>query len=232
MDSVRAWAADAGLTYRASGDELFDRLSPELREATTERPQVAADIARLLWIEALLAQGWDAVLWLDADVLVVDPDALTAALDLSRGYLLGREAWVQRDASGKLRAHRGVHNALCAFTRENPFLTFYLDAATRIVLRHEGPMVPQLVGPKLLTALDNLVGLEASWAVNMTSPLVLRDIAEGRGDALELWRARSHGPAAAVNLCASYAGRQSDGVNVDEALLEHAIDALQGGGSP
>lgn len=227
LGSVRGWAEGAGHDYRFAGDELLDRVPGWLLEKTRDRRQVATDVARLLWIRELHEQGWPRVVWLDADVLVVRPAALTEALEALRGHLLGRETWVQRDEGGRLRARRGVHNALCAFAAGDALLPFYLEVAQRLVRRHEGPMVPQLVGPKLLTALDNVVGLQASWAVNMASPLVLSDLAGGGGPALERWLGRSAEPPVALNLCRSYAGRSEDGVAVDAALLEAAIDRLE-----
>lgn len=230
LDSARAWAADAGFAYRFVGDELFDLLPGWVRDKTAARPMVASDLARLLLIEAALAEGWDAVVWLDADVLVSDPARLTAALDLPAGYLLGREAWVQPDYAKRarpaaLRARKSVHNALLAAAPGNAFLPFYREAATRILARHDGPMVPQLIGPKLLTALDNMIGLPATWAVNMASPLVLRDLAEGGGPALDLLYARSEAPPAALNLCQSLAGAasESDGVTLSERTMLRAI---------
>jgi hypothetical protein len=80
-----------------------------------------------------------------------------------------------------------------------------------------------LVGPKLLTALDNMIQLEGSWAVGMASPLVVRDLAAGGGPALDRLRASTPGLPAALNLCASYADATADGVHVDPALLTAAI---------
>ena len=113
-------------------------------------------------------------------------EEVTAALALPDGYLFGRELWVQPDPRGRLQVRGNVHNALAAFAPDNPFLAFYIDAAERILRRHQGPPVPQIIGPKLLTALDNMLGLPGSWAVGMASPRVVADLAAGGGPALAL----------------------------------------------
>lgn len=87
-------------------------------------------------------------------------------------------------------------------------------------------MVPQLVGPKLLTALDNMMALPATSAVNMASPRMLRDIAEGGGPALDLFLARSDAPPAALNLCHSRVGTDDGGDDVDGPVLMKVIDRL------
>lgn len=227
LDSATAWAAGAGFAHRVAGDDLLARVPEALRSRAHGRTQVVADLGRLLWAEACLAEGWRQVIWLDADVLVFAPERLTAALALGEaGYLLGREVWVQPDARGRLAARRNVHNALAAFRPGNPLLAFYRHAAERLLGRHEGPPVPQLIGPKLLTALDNMIGLEAAWAVGMASPRVTAELAAGGGPALDLLRAQTPVPPAALNLCASYAGTTADGVQLDAATLAAAGQAL------
>ena len=173
LGSVADWAAGAGFAHRVAGDDLLDRVPADLRAKSHGRTQVVADLARLDWIAELLAAGWARVIWLDADVLLFAPDRLTAALALpASGYLFGREVWVQPDTKGRPRARRNLHNAVLAFAPGNPVLDFYRHAAARVLGRHDGPPVPQLIGPKLLTSLDNTIGLDATWAVGMASPLV------------------------------------------------------------
>ncbi|MBK1667497.1 hypothetical protein CKO28_05560 [Rhodovibrio sodomensis] len=228
LDSVAAWAAGAGFAHRIAGDAFLDRVPADLRQRAHGRTQVVADLARLDWIAEVLAQGWPRVIWLDADVLVFAPERLTAALALPEaGYLFGREVWVQPDARGRPRARRNLHNALLAFAPGNPVLAFYRHAGQRILARHDGPPVAQLIGPKLLTALDNMIALDGTWAVGMASPLVVRDLAAGGGPALDLLRARTPVPPAALNLCASYAGRAADGVALDAGTLAAAARALR-----
>lgn len=226
MESVRAWAVSAGHSYQFLGDELFARVPDWARAKTAHRPTVTSDLARLHLLNEIVRDGETAI-WLDADVFVVDPGALTDHLDLAAGYLLGREHWVQAPVKNRPRVRRSVHNALSAAAPGNPFLSFYIDAATRILAGHDGrAMVPQLLGPKFLTALDNMMGLPATPAVNMASPLVLADLAAGSGPALDALRESSPVPPAALNLCQSYLHAEADGVTVTPDLMCAAIDRL------
>jgi alkanesulfonate monooxygenase SsuD/methylene tetrahydromethanopterin reductase-like flavin-dependent oxidoreductase (luciferase family) len=205
LDSVAAWADRQGFDYRFLDDDLFALLEPELLARTRARPVVAADLARLRQLRAALIQGYETVLWCDADFLIYRPEALVLP---ETAYGVGREVWVQAASGGRgLRAYVKVHNAFMFFRHGNPFLDFYLDAAERMVLAHRGPMVPQLVGPKLLTALHNLVALPVVEAAGVLSPLVVRSLLGGSGAALRLQRRRSRCLPAGVNLCASSVAR-------------------------
>jgi hypothetical protein len=229
LASVREWAASSGFDYRFLGDELFARVPDWVRDKTRHRPMVASDLARLRVLEEIVGEGRAAV-WLDADVAVHDPGGLTAALDLSEGFLFGRETWVQPDRRGRPTVRRSVHNALCAFAPGNAFLPFYIEAATRILARHTGhDLVPQIIGPKFLTAQHNMIGLPATAAVNMASPMVIADLAAGGGPAWRLFRRDAPRPPAALNLCQSYTGRTVDGVAVTANVLDAALERMMSG---
>jgi hypothetical protein len=225
MDSVEAWARAEGFAYRFLDDSLFDRLPDGAASKLMPRPPMAADLARLLLAREVLAEGADRAVWLDADSFVFAPDRLILP---DAPYAFGREVWVQPNGDGRLRVFRNVHNAFCLFGVGNPVLDFLIEAATRIALRLDGPASPQLLGPKLLTALHNIVGFPLIETAGAASPLVLRDLAAGGGPALDKLRAEPPAPAV-LNLCASLVGRESDGVAVDEALIETAMAALAEG---
>ncbi len=202
-ESVRRWAAVRGYGYRFLGDELFHGVAPDLLEKTRDQPVVASDLARLCALQAALDGGADQAVWLDADVLVLAPErfALSPA-----DAQFGREVWVQRKDGGELKAYRKIHNAVMAFRRDEPVLPFYRFAAERILRRHRsasGHMVPQLLGPKLLSLLHNAIGFDVLETAGVLSPPVVRDLLAGGGRALEVFRARSGAAPLAVNLCAS-----------------------------
>lgn len=201
LASVRSWAAGLGYDYRFLDDALFDSLPEDLRRKTTRQPVIAADLARLHALQQGLDDGFATVIWCDADLLVFDPERLRLTRD---SYALGREVWVQQDRS-RLRCYVKVHNAFMSFAQGNPFLVFYQDAAERLVRAHaaSSEMPPQFVGPKLLTALHNVVGCPVTEAAAMMSPLVAQDLLCGGGEALALFCTRSPAPPAAFNLCGS-----------------------------
>lgn len=223
LASVRSWAGHHGFAYRFVDDALFQHLPGDLLRATQRQPVVATDLARLAAMQAALAEGYEAVVWLDADTLVANRQALVLP---EASYAVGREVWIQPH-KGRLRAFVKVHNAFLMARAGNPFLAFYRHAAENLVRAHDGPMVPQLVGPKLLSALHNLAGLTVTEHAGMLSPAVIRDLLAGGGEALQLFRRESVVPPAAVNLCGSLVGRE-----LDEAEMDAVIDVLARGFPP
>jgi hypothetical protein len=207
----------AGFGYRFEGDELLARVPGDIRALYADRPSTLADVARLVWAQELLDAGAERVVWLDADVLVFDPDALALP---QADHAFGRELWVETDPAKprRWRVRRHLHNAVCLFAPGNPVLDFYLHAALRILRHpdHRGPA--QAVGPKLLTALHAFARFPTIDSVGALSPPVLRDLAAGGGPALE--RLRGASPAlAAANLCASLMADEPD-------TVERAVSVL------
>lgn len=202
---VRSWAEGRGHHYRFLGDELFEEVPDWYLAKTMDRRQVAADLGRLLWARRFLDQGWDRVIWLDADVWVRDPAALTLEGLGPVGF--GREYWVEPDPGrpDRWRVRRNVHNAFCLFDRGNSLLDFYIDACLSIVRRHQGPPVPQILGPKLLGALHSLVAFPLTDQVGAFSPPVQADLIRGGGPALDAYRTAAGDLPPAANLCASLA---------------------------
>ena len=220
--SVRRYAEARGYAYRWFGDELFDLVPSWYREKTAGRTPVTADLARLLAMHDLLETGVaDQAIWLDADVLLFAPERLVIPPETSGAF--GYEIWVeQRDR--RLRTHRSYHNALCVFRRGCPVLAFLIHAIERIIERAEPDRIaPQMVGPKLLSALGNTVGFERIESVGALSPDVLVEIADGGGPALDRLRSESV-PLAGANLCASLASE------VGEETLPRVVEVLLEGG--
>jgi len=213
-----------GCDYQFIGDEIFD-LAPDWYRAKAKGClPIITDLGRLVLAKKFLQKDYDRVIWLDADVLVFNPRRLVPLWDCS--YAFGRETWVQKDRRGKLKAYLNVHNAFCLFERGNPFLDFYIHAATSIIERHQGGLVPQIVGPKFLGAQYNLLGFPLIEEVGMISPLTLYDLAAGGGPALELMTKVSKTPLCAANLSSSMDQRESDGITVSEGMFMAASERL------
>jgi hypothetical protein len=221
---VQSWADVWSFDYRWIGDELFDCLSVELASKVMSQRVVASDLARLIVLQEALEEGFERVIWLDADVLVTDPAGFEVG---SAEALFGREVWVQAtEPGGKLKTYRKVHNAFMAFCAGEPVLPFYRMSAERILSRYDegsGPMVAQLVGPKLITLLHNAIGFDVQEDAGVVSPLVARDLLQGGGSALDRFRAASPVMPRAANLCGSSV---REGALAD-ADMERLIDRLE-----
>lgn len=209
LASVTEWAAMHGMAYRFHDDDLFDFVPDEVLEKVGDQTVIATDLARLRLMQHYLKRGHPRVFWLDADMLVFEPKRFDPC---AGDHAVGREVWVQKTDKGRLKAYRKVHNAFLMTSACDSFLPFYAEAAERMLRRAEPPLVPQFIGPKLMTALHNISGLAVEERAGMLSPLALRDLLRGDGKAQEM-TVEGHGlPPAAYNLSASYCGRESDGV--------------------
>lgn len=199
LASVRHWAERCGYDYRFLGDELFEHLSSPVRAKTAQRRLIATDIARLQWLQRSLDDGYDRVVWFDADVLVFDPSGLQLP---NTRFCVGRETWVQEGPKGPA-LHRKVHNAFLLASAGTTELPFYLDCAQRLLLANTGGMPDQFVGPKLLTALHNVAQFSVLETVNMLPPAVALDRLNGGGSYLERYTSACKVAPVAVNLCSS-----------------------------
>jgi len=223
MESVRAWAEGSGFAYERIDDAFFAPVPAWYRDKVGAEPVRMSDLARLLAARRLLARH-ERVVWVDADVVVFDPARF--AVDAPEGYALCREAWISLAPDGRVAHAPRVNNAVAVFARGNPFLEFYVHACEEIVRRAPGPVGKLAVGTAFLTRLGQAMPLPLLGSVALPSPLVLRDLARGGGPMVALFMSRFGGPARAVNLCASLRGQEVDGVPVDDALLEAALERL------
>lgn len=200
IDSVKAWATLNDIDYQWLGDEIFTSLDSELIEKTASQKVIASDLARLKAIQQALAKGYQRVIWCDADFLIFNAQQFILP---ESSFALGREVWVQEDNNSQLRAYTKVHNAFLMFCQGNHFLDYYSASAEQLLRANQGRMPPQFIGPKLLTALHNMVTCPVMETAGMLSPLVIRDILKGNGKALQLFKQKSSYFPAGANLCSS-----------------------------
>lgn len=187
---------------------------------------VATDLARLMWMREQLNSGYERAIWCDADLLIFRNFSPSPG-----DHSFGREIWIQgRD--GGVHSYRRIHNAWLMFEAGSSVLPFYIDRAEALLQRVRLPVVPQFIGPKLLSALHNIVGFTVEERIGMLAPLAMRDLLNGDGTAIEELK-KGHGePLCALNLCASYVGKESDGVSHDSEDYLLAIKRLIAPDSP
>ena len=215
----------SGFEYEIVGDEIADLLPDTYRKNSFGRWPMLIDLARLLAVRDRLNAGVDRVIWLDADTMIFAP--LRFQPPINGDHAVGREVWVEPNRKGGWRAHRHVHNAALLFGRGAPALDFLIFATMRVVERLEGPASPQIAGPKLLSALHNLVAFRVWESAGMLSPFVLTDLATGDGPALRAQTRRLEEPIAAANLCHSLWESEIEGLKLDEMVLSSAIETLR-----
>lgn len=213
ITSVKNWSTESGYHYRWLGDELLAPVSDNIRAKTKALPVIASDLGRLYALREGL-KTYERAVWLDADFLIFDPEnfRLPAAENMPLDYLLGREVWVQSDPErpNKLKTYTKVHNAFLLFdrtanTNTNSFLEFYLSHAKKLLIECNGNIPPQFIGPKLLTAIHNVVGCPVFEQAGMLSPAVIDDLLSNGTlcCALNLMLKRSSTSLAGANLCSS-----------------------------
>jgi hypothetical protein len=224
LDSVARWSEINNFDYRFIGDELFDSVPASLLGKTKTQKVIATDLARLHALQDGLRQGYQTVIWCDADFLIFNPLAFVLP---DSSYALGREVWVQVDTNSRLKAYSKVHNAFLMFRAGNSFLDFYTETAERLLNLNTGVMPPQFVGPKLLTAMHNIAIFAVMETAGMLSPLVIRDLIKGQGGALDLFRKKSPEQICAANLCSSLVEQDAmtneEMAGLIEGLMENGV---------
>jgi hypothetical protein len=192
LATVRAWAP----AYEHVGDELLDLAPGWVHDAAAACGSVlpVTDVARLELIRRRLADGWDRVVWLDADVYVFAPDHLDVEVDADVAVCV--ERWVTGAPGGGLQALPWVNNAALSARRIDELLAATLDRV------RAGGIRPRSLGPDLLTVLHPTSGFGEIGGISVASPHVVRD----EPGAWDLLVAALPWPLGALNLCWSMAG--------------------------
>ena len=221
MTSVADWSLRQGYHYHCIGDELFEWVTPELRAKLHDRTPILADLARLRWIEAELAVRGGLLVWIDADTLVVDPDWCVPD---SEHTIFGEECWVQPTADGAWRAYQSPHNAFMGFTAASPVLSFLAYLSESIIERADAAHIaPQMVGPKLLKALNNLAQFTLVPEAGAVSPELLTEWVGDAGPATACYAEAARPPLALVNLCSSLTLSEEAVQRAEQYVSRHGV---------
>jgi hypothetical protein len=212
-----------GYNYRFFDDELFDYAPDWYRNRINNQIHLVADLARLNVAKQFLDNGYEKAIWIDADVLVFAPTQFTLPLDKSFSFC--REIYVSYDEQSKLVAYRRVNNAITLMTKGSSFLDFYIDTCKSIVA-NRSKLQHTSVGTSFLTAMNQQIPIDHINQVGLYSPLVMRDIAEGHGDALALYVKAFGAENYAANLCFTFNAVDTLGVKMTPDLFERVIDTL------
>jgi hypothetical protein len=226
VDSVTEWARMRGWEYRYVDDRLFAVVPDWYRERCGPQKLPVTDLGRLLLMcEALQEPGCEQALWLDADVLVFDPEALN--LDGVGDYAFCREFWLWREPNAGLRGVWAVNNAVMSMSRGTPLLDFYIRACEAIVrAAPANALEHNAVGTKFLTALAAAMPLPVVPRAGLLSPGPIADIAGGGAEFARAYAQHVKERTACVNLRGSLIGREIWGVTLDEKQLDAAVATL------
>jgi hypothetical protein len=118
MQTVKNWAELKDFDYQRV-DNFFDYVPDWYIDKSQGKINIIADLARLEIAKKFLNQGYDQTIWMDADVVVFDPDNLN--IDTSEEYLVCREVWLdtaddKNFGEGEIFCTEKVTNSLVYFT--------------------------------------------------------------------------------------------------------------------
>ncbi len=225
LASVRSWAAAQGYDYRFLGDELFEPIPEDVRRACQGVVLPLTDIGRLLWLQKLLTEGWDRVIWLDADILIFDPALRIEA------EAVGREVWISKGLRDGFRAAESVNNCVLSMSAGSSLLERLLDATMAEAAAFRAPPHPRTLGPDLFRRLHAAQPLPTAPDIAMASPPMIAGLAAGDPASLAAHRTVWKGLVRAANLCGSLIEDDDLALQAVDRLLQ-APDAFAPNASP
>ncbi len=203
LSSVRGWASLQGFDYRFYDDSFFDLVPRGLFARASRYKCVLADYARLVAAKDLLREGYDRVIWLDADALVFAPEKF--AIHVESGYAFCREVWLDRIVFGKPHFRLTVNNAVSVFCRDETIIDFYLDAANEI-LGGSKPLDSISIGTEFLSKLQRAHPFPLLKTVGIFGPVMAPRYLQNDGRFLRPYLNYQTSPIHAANLCLSHQG--------------------------
>lgn len=201
MTSVQQWAQLQGWHYLFLDDRFLDLPPAWARKRCGGNLYAITDIARLIWAQQTLAEKYDRVVWVDADMLVFDPAGLTHHVVSAPDHGFARELFL-RAKGHHTEPQWGINNALMVFDRQTPVLAEYLRIALEILAGYRDNEVPRTaMGPTLLNQLDITRSLHRIEGIGLFTPAMLEPFSIGRDRLMQEYLSHCAEPLTAANLC-------------------------------
>src|SRR5580704_9714569 len=173
MQTARRWAEIRGFDYHFD-DRLIDHIPAKFR-GRTQNIVILSDLARLLVSRQLLSKGYKRTVWIDADVVVFDPESWELPTDSD--YYFSHELWpVPRPGGVELEFR--ANNAVMVFSEGNKFLDFYIDSCHRI-LTSDMDLKSWHLGVRFLTGIRSVCPLPLLNNIGMLGAPLLEDLMRG-----------------------------------------------------
>jgi hypothetical protein len=164
------------------------------------------------------------VVWLDADVLILDPDSFLDRWPLS--FAFSHELWFSLEGQGGLmKVNRNINNAVCCFCRPDAKLNFFIDATYRRImglenLRHFD------ASTSFLSQLNDIYSVTQFLNVALFSPYISHAILNKRENWLRWYGRQLPSNIQAVNLCLTFVGNEFEGIELKNNDMESLIKIL------
>jgi hypothetical protein len=170
-----------------------------------------------------------AEIWFDVADIARLPNPLPRALTVEEDKRLLR-CLLQAPASTapdyKPVCFENIANAVMIQSAGAYFADLYLRTVEAYARNVRGPISPVTIGTRLLTSLQTLHFFPLVRDVGMLSPLVMAALMTDDSAVLSEYMRRVGGSLSAANLCSSFGGQVSRGVEMNEALYEKVLDLL------
>lgn len=223
LRSVQAWTRKKGYSYRFIDDELFEYAPDWYRQKVKDNVQLVSDLSRLILAKRFLSEGYERVIWIDADLLVFDPENFS--VETEEGVHFCREIWTDADLEGNVIHQRKTNNSVCVFHQGNVFLDFYIEACLKLVA--ERTNIPHvLVGTTFLTALKKIYPFSEITNVGIISPALVHDLLTENTQFLKKYLEWHAAPIFAANLCGSMQNQVFQGVEINNSGMLAVVEKL------
>ena len=246
MSIVEKWAGLKGFEYLFIDDRMFGYAPDWYKQKVDNRVLPVSDLARLEIAKDLLSKGYERTIWVDADLLLFDPEKFD--IDIQDEFALMKEIWVEKNKFGFVDFDQKVCNAISVFTKNNNFLDFYIFVCKSIVqspqhwiyrfnssnklsvklkrlrikLAGDTAYIPSdIVGTQFLTSLYKAVNFRLIDNIGLFSPVLMSEIAGNNHHHLKKYMTLFGSPLYGANLCGSSIGK-----DLTEDIADKVVEKL------
>lgn len=223
LESVKEWTAEKGYDYKFIDDEMFEYAPSWYREKVEDNVQLVSDLSRLILARRFLKEGYSRVIWMDADLLIFDPDNFV--LETTEGAHFCREIWIDADPAGNIIHQEKINNSVSIFHQNNALLEFYTDACLKLVKEKERTP-PVLVGTSFLTSLHKIYPFPEIRNVGIISPALVHDLLKNQNRHILKYVEWHGADIYAANLCGSKKEHVFGGVEINDRAMGTVVEKL------